>query len=552
MIKKHLGIFVQVPLDASDAKVADSQRRVDISANKVEKFYRSHSSAVGLWDVKVRGFVMRGEDNVHPPNYGRSDIRIRRAEGLDGFDPNYEMVIGGASGSYCGQAPIGGFRSVIFPGVSCSWKSIVHEWGHNLGLHHASTLRNGDITEYGDSNNSIMGSGTAVHGLTSPHLVLLGFEHEREIKRITETTQVLICPTEMMKHGMHPDEWQNVIIEDGGKEFFLSLRKTKGVVYPAAGRSPEKLYIHELTNDAHSVFHSGTLSPGSGRTISNNLRIQYEEYANETARVSIFLEDNVVENVSMPVGFPEPMGVSVEPKHSGTWGDKDFSGQGLDIHITDTQVLLFWYTYNVHETSRRFYWAMCDRADAMKEFKVYSSKGTWEDPAAHTLIEAGTGQLYFFDDTNGVFNYNTEEHGRNSFEVTISVKPQDNELSGSFYQPSRSGEGFTQQFYSVNDETMVVMFWYSYGRDNTSYAYKGNGTQRWYLCDGMLQDDGTYDLTVYEILDGEWMDIRDYTPAPVVGSAKLSITDTDNLVFDFDINADLVNGKGMYNLKRVF
>ena len=83
-------------------------------------------------------------------------------------------------------------------------------------MHDGTRDEEGKEREYGKT--SIMGSSRPVQGLNGPHRVLLGFESEREILQVDETQQVLIAPTEMSKHVLRKNEWQNIHV---GKDYWL-------------------------------------------------------------------------------------------------------------------------------------------------------------------------------------------------------------------------------------------------------------------------------------------------------------------------------------------
>ena len=555
-IKKHIGIFRQLPLTTTEEARAKQLVRTQEQAKSVQEFYRYYGNKV--WDVEVRGYVMLGESSAHPPYYARSDVtKYMNEHDMEGFEPNYFHVNGGYSEGYCGQGNKPGNRSVTYINYVCGVKTMIHELGHNLNLHHASTFDGVDkLVEYGDKT-SVMGSAQSVSGFNSVNVIQLGFEDEREIKHITETQQILICPIELTKHGMHENEYQNVIFKSGTKTFHVSIRKIKGGQYYSGESDESMLYIHESTRDTHSIRYPSLRYPGPNvrRTLPGGVVVEYLEYANETARVNIiFSGDSKPDDIPMPVGFPAALpSVSIGPEHNGAWYDKDYTGEGLDLHVKDDKMVLYWYTYNVKQRSRRFYFAACSLTDGLNEFDIMTTEdGTWADPTLYTPKTVGKGQLYFFDGTRGVFNWNTDEHGRGSMEVT-PVALSNHPSTGSYYQPSRDGEGFTIQFFDHLDS--VTAFWYSYGpiERGTGYNnYKGNMKQRWYVCSGKKTDDGSYDLKVYEATDNMWMHLRDEPNVHEVGTAKIVVNDVDNITFDYDINADNVTGKGTYELIRLF
>jgi len=556
MIKKHIGIFRQVPIDTSDEAVAKHLASTQKNAKIVQDYYRHYAGHV--WDVQVRGYVMRGEDNPHPPGYAKSDTNkyvIEHPEEFEdiGWMPNYWHIHGGWSESYCGLGNLGGNRSVTFLHYACGVKTMMHEIGHNLGMHHASTWDGEELVEYGDGS-SIMGSQPGLRGLSSPHKILLGLETDREVYKVRESREILLCPLGLPEHGMHDNEYQNIIFDENYKSpRHLSLRKVKGGRY-ASGLAPEDyIYIQELTHNGHSTRHIPDFRVGSTKSLGG-YTVKYVEYKNETARLSITKSgEEAPEAIEIPKGFPTKVpGTSTLPEHSGSWYNSRYVGQGFDIHIKEDLLVFYWYTFNEEDNSRRFYTASGVPGE---EFDIYTTNnGTWEDPTKHEKIKVGIGEIYFFDKEHGVFNYMMEEFGRGSISMTPVTLSSNNVNNGSYFQPSRDGEGFTVQFFDHLD--VCVAYWFSYGpKEPYSFGAKDwIQKQRWYVCSGTKNLDGTYNMKVYEVLDGRWMWLREQEDlnATDVGDAIMTVVDDDHLKFDFSINAHRVSGAGSYDLQKLF
>jgi hypothetical protein len=552
LIKKHIGIFRQVPLDTTDEDLGHAENLAKGWAQSVQTFYRRYARHV--WDVQVRGYAMRGEQSYYPPTYASTDIKNFMAEhDMEGFVPNYFHVVStsGAKGM-CGQGNLPGNRSVTY-GLGCGTDTMCHELGHNFGLHHASTYEAGadpETVEYGD-RSSVMGAGNGRGGFNSVDLVRLGLEDEREILEVTDTRQVIISPIELPPHGMHDVEHQDIRIIKNKFPVHLSLRKKRGSFYSFSGSAEETLFVHEYASDLHSIRHLKDLLPGQSKNLSNGTRVEYLEYANEMARVNIYYNpsDPKPEDIPMPVGFPPgPPSVSVGPEHTGAWYNPDFNGEGFDIQVRQNKLVLYWYTYNHKQKQRRFYHANVPLKDGPIEFDIMTTDlGTWTDPTKYQIAKAGTGQLYFLDGANGIFNFNLDELGRGSIEIVPVALSTGNASDGIYYQPSRNGEGFTIEFFDQLNS--CVAFWYSYGpKDGT----RPNSRQRWYICQGDKNDDGTYDLTVRETPDNMWMGLREDPGAVDVGNAKVMIIDGDHITFDYDIATETVVGSGTFNLERLF
>ena len=297
-------------------------------------------------------------------------------------------------------------------------------------------------------------------------------------------------------------------------------------------RIGKKLYITRREKD-ESTTRILALSPRDSRKLPNGSLVEYLEYSDETARVNIHRSGGEPVDLPMPTGFaPAPDNITAE--RAGAYWHPDYIGQGFHILHDAGKTVIYWYTFNEFDNSRRFYIA----TGTGNEFDLLTMiGGTWADPTKAEPQKAGTCQLYFDGDT-AVFSYNTIEHGRGSIELT------EHELAAgeAWYQRSRTGEGFSLLRYG----DMTVIYWYSYGpKPLSAIGSTAVRTQRWYVCSGT--DD---DLIIQEILDGKWQN-NTKTNMTVVGSASIT-PDGDRLIFKYDINADRVKGEGEYILESLF
>ena len=185
------------------------------------------------------------------------------------------------------------------------------------------------------------------------------------------------------------------------------------------------------------------------------------------------------------------------------------------------------------------------------EFELFTTKGgTWQDPTKAESTAVGRAQLFFSAPDKGVFNYNTDEHGRGGIEIELIARTG-GDLAGAWFPQGRVGEGLTLSF--LNDDTFCAGYWYSYGprplQDHSgSRAIK---TQRWYMFSGPRKDNGDYELKVSEIEDGKWMDNRAIN-LEEVGSAELTVVNDKRIKFKYDLDADRVKGKSTFVLEKLF
>jgi hypothetical protein len=549
--KKHIALFRQLPENYNDELTEKEMKKAHEMAKGLEDFWRYY--ARHMWDIEVRAYPLKSACDSLSPEFCKTAInQYIKETGLDGFDANYFHVLSSKSmKGWCGHADLGGFYGATYEGAACNLKSTIHEIGHNFGLHHANeATRADDNQEYGDET-SVMGGDSIICGLNSLNMLQLEFDTDREIKVVNQSQQLLMCPIELSQHVLHDNEHQHVIVQvPGAEDHFLSLRKDKGFPYRIKGGKGSTIYIHKITSGAQKKsLLLKRVSPGESTGIGNGPTLEYLEYNNETARINIlFNKSDKVEELEIPTDFPEKLkSVELSEKHNGLWYNKDFLGQGFDVQVKNGKMTIIWYTFNEKDSSRRFYIGSCDVTDGTEKFELFTTKdGTFEDPKSAVLVPAGKGQLYFFNDKSGVFNFETPEHGRGSIEVE-ALALSENTMNGLWYNPARDREGFSVQFFSHLNS--CTAYWYTYGPGG---RYTKNDTQRWFMCQGEKVNDAEYDLTIYEIRNGLWLFFNEIDVVNV-GKGKLRIKDNNNIDIDYDINVDQhISGKDTLNLIRLF
>ena len=565
---KHVAVIVCAKLDSTDEEITEKQKKADDWAQFMEYYYQYFSPFT--WDVEMRGYVMLYEGATTPPLYAKTAVNNLIASGVMGeFDPNYIHIVGGAA-NYCGQATLGGNRSVTYQegrSYVCGVGTAVHELGHNFWLHHAGRRKiDGTETEYGDQSSVMGGDHEPPEGMHSWHMVQLGWYKDREIKIVDSSQEILVSPIEMPYHNMHPKQYQHVVIrKPGNYDTYISLRKVRGTRYPQNTSTKGKLYVHKLDGDKRTKRIEPDMGIGSQRILDNGISVSYEAYDHntETAKVVVlFNEGDSVASIPMPQGFPTPIpSADVNKSNSGAWFFREFNGQGYDIYIReDGETIMFWYTYeNSSSGLPRWYTAHGNKVGNQVLLDIYTATGgTFNDPASHTLINVGTGQLYFLDSDRGVFNWSTTEHDCGGVEIE-PILLTNNELDGAWYQKDKNGSGFGWRFYERDGQKQCVGYW---------YTFDDNGKQRWYLCNGINPvaiddsepfgtgsfggdgDSDAYEVTLTEFTGGRWM-FYDEPVASHVGTGFLSITE-EGLKFEYHVNGIDVEDEGILNLVRLF
>lgn len=546
--RKHNGIFIQIPPNSPPEAIEKAQYKADSTARQVDVFWRTYSR--GFWDVDTRAYVIQGIESCFPPAYARNDIaKFINSTDMGNFEPDYFHVLGGVSSGYCGQGDLNGNRSVTYQNAGCGAKSTIHELGHNYGLHHSSTLKPDTQApvEYGDGT-SVMGMTQAITGLCSPQLVELGLASERSIKTLTVSAQVILAPIEIPDINLRENEYQHVILGD----IHLSIRQFKAPQYPSGQNEPDILYVHSRTSDHHAIRHLADLRPGDSREVDTGVVVNFLEYKNETALIEVVVAGyKPREKLTLPTGLAPNAGRDISAEHSGSWFDPLNKGQGLNLHIKNGRLMLYWYTFGVGDFARRFFFGVCDDInDGHAEFKMFSTEdGTWADPTLHKSVDAGTARLYFTGDYSGHFMFDTPDYGRGSFPIRQLTWAQGG-FSGAWYQKDRNGEGASIDYTLVDGKDFATVYWFTYG-PKVGNA-RGNQKQRWFTASGFKQSDGTYNLKVYQIANGLFMSLWEVNNEQI-GTATLTVVSDTQLDFEFDINAaNGQSGKGVYHWVPLF
>jgi len=546
--KLRMGVYWHCKPDETDERFNMFLGKSKVQARKIQDFWRYVSN--DTWDVRCEGFAFRSSDFPKPPRFCKDDVL---AVDTGDFEPTHWHIISTISYKYCGQGVLGGNWSVNYTQQICGTSTSTHEGGHNKlnenkGLHHDGIrFETGKEKEYGSS--SLMGASRIMHGLSSPHRVNLGLETERETLHVDHSQQILIAPTEMSKHVLHENEWQNIVIlKAQSLKYYLSLHKAVGIRYPVGGAGAG-LFIHEWDrrNDTHIKLLSPLLQVGEERTLPNGVVIKYHEYNKETARVSILFDDGVeVVDLEMPHGPPVTLESSrIDESHSGAWYNHNYDGQGFDLMVVDNDVVAYNYAFEQDGSHRqRYYMGTGKIKDGACVMDWWTTEGgSFNNPAQHKKIKVGKAQIFLNDDNTGVFHFHTTEHGRGAVNITNIAKMSPSRFNGSWYHPERDGEGLAiQQFRDIPPDgtDQINIYWWTWGRGNI---------QKWYWVSGATPDN----LLIREIKGGRWL-FYDDVEKPVIGIASIVLTegetsDKDRVLFKY--NSKWL-GEGQRDMGRLF
>jgi hypothetical protein len=393
------------------------------------------------------------------------------------FTPRwFNIWVSWANSDYCGRGGLWTQYSTTWEG--CSVGTNIHELFHNFGLHHA----NKDGCEYEDST-SIMGYSRYISGLNTIDLLKQDLNHTGSYQ-IKTSQEILLAPVELLPESLHHNEVQHAIIVKKDRDpVYLSLRKGESL-FPYSTRKvqPEYVFIH--VKDEYMSDWVDTLEPGESTHI-DGADIEYIEYENETARLFVDLGDYVstppeVINTELPIDFP-----TISAQHNGLWYAPEFVGQGFDIQVKNGRITIMWYTFNMKNVATRFYVAAGSIHD--QHLQLYTTDGE--------IRSVGTIQASL-QETTGIVNFNTTEHGRGSVHVKALSLNQD-QRSGLFTVLSRPGDGFSLQY--VNDT--AVMYWFTRGVEPIHVLRDGTIlTQRWFLFYGPPEN-----MDIYEVTGGKFL-----------------------------------------------
>jgi hypothetical protein len=353
---------------------------------------------------------------------------------------------------------------------------------------------------------------------------------------------LLIRPIELPWHCLHENQYQHVVMGD----ITLSIRKVRGFKFPAKSRYEGVLFVHEKDPDFQVKRLMPDMRVGDVRTLRNGYTVHYHAYENETASIGITrTNEEPLRPTPIPTGFPKSIASAyIDPHHSGSWYNRDFSGQGFDLHVKDGTVpdtyslALFWYTASQEGGGLIFYsgFALDVPKGTLPTFDMSITRGgTWDNPMTYTEEVVGTAKLEFFDSASGVFHYNFPDlYGNGAIEIVPVARGVQDARNGIWYNRWMVGSGFTcNVFYNG----LMAFYW---------YAYDHLGRQVWFSCEGDF--DG--ELVIYQVRGLEWMYFSK-TTTEVVGTAYVRETG-DGLLFEYTINSGDIIDHGEHKLVRLF
>jgi hypothetical protein len=540
------------------------QEFIDDWANDAQAFYADYGRH--RWDVKVKGYAIEKPENCDPGPTNHYCIgkfmELTREDPtiLGDFDPNIMHWVGGSSASYCGFASSGASVN-YYDKPTCNFGTTIHELGHNVGLGHSSY----DGEEYGD-DSSTMGK-TNIPSLHAPNLYSLNFHNPARLIEPTKTMQIQLAPIELEELSLHDNEYQYVLLENKtawyNNKYLITIRKDVGHRWSRGkgkfnGETPI-LWIHETKGSGSNLIASIGYGYGDPTfDLDDDKRIELVDYDNERMLINVVFNNEASPRYNdVTVNFPNVIsGVEVSEAHTGLWYDPEVGGQGFDLQVHNGRFAICWYTYNDLRVSgsytkpfKRYYIGTGNLTTGPEEFDLITTEIPKFGVNAGKKVEkvVGRARLYFLDNENGVFDYDTEELGRGS----VPLKPllfaeqqqtphKDN--NGLWFDPTKEYEGFSINFYHKRNKDKCVAYWYTY--KTTDLDRKHNIVQRWYQCIGEKVNATDYKLEVREI-EGGYFKSTTAVSSKVIGTARLTIVDQDNINLSYNIHSKYKDYRGI-------
>ena len=588
---------------------ADEWRKVRYAAHDIWAWYTQLMGHIN--DYEVRGYCVittktagrsyyledvisehkKLDDKIFGQENTWKEEFYHSTDNPNGYNYKWYHAWSGASTNICGWGQVGRPGSMTYQSCSKGSGTMIHELGHNFGLRHSQTVTGNEtdgytVSEYGDTSCRM---GKGVSGFNSYQFHKIGGLLDHQVGTPQSSESFVVVPIELSEHAMHPGEVKAV----SKGHWMFSTRDYSTNPYGGGSSSTgkkmgtSKIYHHtyqypglpDSTGIAAGDNRGKTQSwgqraerdIGSGKILIDDDLAVSNEHDTFTKRVLKYVADGgeVPADPEITMGFPQQVpGVSLEEWHSGLWYNPDMDGQGFDIDIHNGRMVLAWYTYGnwpisgINAAQQKYYIASCPLTEGLEEFDLVTTDGgTFENPSQRTERVAGKGQIYFFNETQGVFLYDTEDHGYGAVEITRLLEPSKDDRNGFWFDPERNGEGMSTNIIAPkttanpSDVPRINAFLYTYDRsvvDHVGRAQK-DSTQRWFLLDGLLDKDEKgefFDCKVWQPWKGLVLTgMKKYTNE-IVGTAKLRFDQTGNCWVSVDYK-DRCNERSQQRKKNI-
>jgi protocatechuate 3,4-dioxygenase beta subunit len=255
---------------------------------------------------------------------------------------------------------------------------------------------------------------------------------------------------------------------------------------------------------------------------------------------------------------------------TGAWYNPATSGQGFFIEVIPTQSVVAgaWFTYDTTAggvSTQRWYTfsgAITDGATSAS-VTIYSNVGgNFNATPVTYAVAVGTATLSFDSCTGASFAYKFDDGRANTIPLkrlapsvacasadTVGTTSADFALSGSWYNPTTSGQGLIVE---VNPSLPFVgLSWFTYAPDG---ATSGAAGQRWLTgqSESYAAGDTSVKLTLYSTTNGTFDSSATKVSTVAVGSATLTYSSCGSAVLSYAFTSgELAGQSGDIILKRV-
>ncbi len=230
----------------------------------------------------------------------------------------------------------------------------------------------------------------------------------------------------------------------------------------------------------------------------------------------------------------------VNAKNSGSWVAQGAENQTINIEILKDGRAVIFASLN-HNSDNLWLFAVGEINNHIIDFShVYSTNGAQFGSAFASsdvnVIDEGEAQLVFNQCNQATFSYSLSAIESNEIEINKALEIPGNEcgstnkslqigMSGAWFDPSRSGEGFTVYISETNGTQMADVTW---------YTYDSNGNQLWLSGQGEVSDQS---VTITEMNQFTGANLFNGTAqSTAYGSLSMSWNDCNQAVIDYDFS----------------
>ncbi len=346
--RKHVLLLRTCYNHTTDEEFEELREETKRVGREAERFYQYYCG--DIWDVKVHADVVKYEYAPWNNNWNAkmfTDYKNRYdIFPQEEFDPRsfnyFHCWSHYHNPQYCGLGQL--WNKYSWTQVTCGLHTIIHELGHNFGLHHA----NREGKEYGDKT-CVMGSGKNVPGLNAVNVSKLRKEARRKYAFVENSQELYLAPLETKDHCLFPEEHVLAEVSHRGS-VWLSIRRHAGAVYDFNVPEADKLHVHTKVTGGKTLRHE-TISPGDTTRLPNGVICTYVEFDGRRARIALLYGE--AQDIGRKVEFPQfPLEPTpYKPWMDGLWYNPKYDGQGLSIN----DGMMTWYGFQPGEVHHDTY-----------------------------------------------------------------------------------------------------------------------------------------------------------------------------------------------------